>query len=229
MSDEFDPATAHEARDARQAAALAMAWANGKRSHWNLILEMEPSSDARAASIARCAEADAAEVAKWGALARMLRSLETQANTDALEFERNVYENALRGICTAGDGGGFADEYRNAGGGYEGLQAIARKALDVIEARRDKAGVHPFNPDWTVHPGATLADWMEEQGKTVADVALACSLTPVEVRGILSGTAHVSTVKACKLQQGTGVDAQFWLRYERRFREDLAGGKRWTP
>lgn len=75
---EFDPATANTAETAEQARELARAWANGRRSHWNEILDMEPRDsmgpigDARQRSVVNCAEADAAEVAKWAALAQAL-------------------------------------------------------------------------------------------------------------------------------------------------------------
>lgn len=45
----------------------------------------------------------------------------------------------LRAICTAGDGGPYADAYQGAGGGYEGLQAIARAALAETEQRLAQA------------------------------------------------------------------------------------------
>jgi hypothetical protein len=51
-------------------------------------------------------------------------------------FVVNVMENALTAITTAGDGGVFAEEYAAAGGGYEGLQAIADKALALVKERR---------------------------------------------------------------------------------------------
>jgi hypothetical protein len=46
----------------------------------------------------------------------------------------NCLRNGLRAICTAGDGSPFADAYLTAGGGYEGLQAIAGAALDAADA-----------------------------------------------------------------------------------------------
>lgn len=39
------------------------------------------------------------------------------------------YQEALRTIRGPADSGPFIDAYRKAGGGYEGLQAIAREAL----------------------------------------------------------------------------------------------------
>jgi hypothetical protein len=43
----------------------------------------------------------------------------------------NVLANGLRAIIGPGDGSPFATEYRAAGGGYEGLQAIASRALQI--------------------------------------------------------------------------------------------------
>lgn len=45
----------------------------------------------------------------------------------------NCLRHGLRAICTAGDGAPFTDAYRNAGGGYEGLQAIATAALAMAD------------------------------------------------------------------------------------------------
>jgi hypothetical protein len=45
----------------------------------------------------------------------------------------NCLRHGLRAICTAGDGAPFTREYQGAGGGYEGLQAIARAALDKAD------------------------------------------------------------------------------------------------
>ena len=42
-------------------------------------------------------------------------------------------EAALRFISTTNDSGPFVEIYRAAGGGYEGLQAVARRALDSGE------------------------------------------------------------------------------------------------
>ncbi len=43
------------------------------------------------------------------------------------------FEEALDAICGPRDSGPFMDVYRTAGGGYEGLQAIARAALSQLE------------------------------------------------------------------------------------------------
>lgn len=63
----------------------------------------------------------------------------TLAEREQLDNEANatmIAENALRAITTAGDGGAWAEVYQAAGGGYEGLQAIADRARTVIEQIR---------------------------------------------------------------------------------------------
>jgi hypothetical protein len=50
-----------------------------------------------------------------------------------LREEFSVATGALRAICTTNDSGPWIAVYRTAGGGYEGLQAIASAALLMLE------------------------------------------------------------------------------------------------
>lgn len=52
-----------------------------------------------------------------------------RCRTPRLEAERDRLRAALEAIRGPADSGPFIDAYRAAGGGYEGLQAIAREAL----------------------------------------------------------------------------------------------------
>lgn len=85
------------------------------------------------------------------------------------------------------------------------------------------------NRDWTVHPGATLREWREEQGLWPAKLAERCSMDLTRYERLEAGKIRITDVVAAKLQQGTGISAEFWLKYERQFRADLAAGKRWEP
>lgn len=93
---------------------------------------------------------------------------------------------------------------------------------------------HPFDPDWTVHPGATLRDWMEENGFVQGDrllirpLATACSMESEQLQGIVDGKRRIGTVAACKLAAGTGIPARLWLNLERQHRARLAAGKTWV-
>ena len=84
--------------------------------------------------------------------------------------------------------------------------------------------------DWTIHPGATLRDWREENGLSARGMATICGRMPVEMyERIEAGKRKITKVIADALAHGTGIPASFWLNYERRFRADLKAGRKWTP
>lgn len=86
--------------------------------------------------------------------------------------------------------------------------------------------IHPFDPDWCVPPGATLADWMAEHGLDAVSTAKACRrMTPEMFRAILDGKQPITPEIAGALQAGTGLAAKFWLSLERSYREGVAAGK----
>lgn len=83
-----------------------------------------------------------------------------------------------------------------------------------------------FDPDWTIAPGATLEDWMQENKLTVRSTAVACGrMDPERLAGIVDGTVSITEGDAARLQAGTGIPATLWLRLEQRYRQDLARGK----
>jgi HTH-type transcriptional regulator/antitoxin HigA len=83
-----------------------------------------------------------------------------------------------------------------------------------------------FNPDWTIAPGGTLQEWIEENGLTVRSTAVACGrMDPERLQGIIDTTVPVTEDDAARLQAGTGIPATLWLNLERRYRQDLARGK----
>lgn len=86
-----------------------------------------------------------------------------------------------------------------------------------------------FAPDWTVHPGATLREWRDEQGLDPDPAAARCGLNVTDYLAIEEGTVELNPLMALCLETGTGVSADFWLNYEAKFREGLAAGKAWTP
>jgi hypothetical protein len=64
-----------------------------------------------------------------------------------VERRAAIFESALRMISTAGSAGGdpLSDAYLEAGGGYEGLQAIAKRALEIAEI--DRTALHAVPPE----------------------------------------------------------------------------------
>lgn len=87
-----------------------------------------------------------------------------------------------------------------------------------------------FNPDWTVAPGATLADWMREQRVALPVLAWRCGGTEGQaeaeeaIRQVL-GRGTLTPRIAVLLFHGTGISASFWVQYELNYRADLATGR----
>jgi plasmid maintenance system antidote protein VapI len=82
-----------------------------------------------------------------------------------------------------------------------------------------------FNPDWTVAPGDTLAEWMKENGFSRRVFAKASGLDADVLDGLLDGSLMLTAVIADRLQHATGITAKFWIAYEEHYRADLAAGR----
>jgi addiction module HigA family antidote len=85
-----------------------------------------------------------------------------------------------------------------------------------------------FDPTWTVHPGATIADFMEEQGFNVDVFAGKLGISPTGLKEILKGQNPITPQLANMLERETGASADFWVNRERNFREDLKAQKKWV-
>lgn len=83
-----------------------------------------------------------------------------------------------------------------------------------------------FDPDWVVHPGATLADWFNEMRLPFV-VAEQYGISQRTLKRILAGTQPITPKMAQRLCNLTHVGAPFWLALEHNFRVGLAAGKHW--
>jgi HTH-type transcriptional regulator/antitoxin HigA len=86
-------------------------------------------------------------------------------------------------------------------------------------------GKYPFTPDYCVPPGATLAEWLADAGKSPLAFARAQGWSLTFMRLLLTGEAILSPWIASVLADATGIPAAFWLASERGYREGLAAGK----
>lgn len=86
---------------------------------------------------------------------------------------------------------------------------------------------YPFNPDWVVAPGETLAEWFEETGLPHA-LAQRYGISERTLKGVLAGTTKITPTLAQKLCNLTMIGAAFWLALEHNFRVGLAAGKTWS-
>lgn len=88
----------------------------------------------------------------------------------------------------------------------------------------DEGPPYAFDPDWTVAPGATLAETLGELGLSPDQLAERSGLPPVEVQGILGGILPISEDAAGRLERVTGVPAGLWSRLDASYWADLRRG-----
>jgi HTH-type transcriptional regulator/antitoxin HigA len=75
--------------------------------------------------------------------------------------------------------------------------------------------------DWTVAPGETLLELLEEREMSQRDLARRTGLSPKHVNKLLHGLVPLSADVAVRLERVTGVPADFWNRLEAGYRSDL--------
>jgi HTH-type transcriptional regulator/antitoxin HigA len=67
-----------------------------------------------------------------------------------------------------------------------------------------------WSPDWAVHPGAHLAEYLESRGWSQAEFARLAGLSPKLVSTIIGGTNPVTAETALKLEHVLGMKANVW-------------------
>jgi plasmid maintenance system antidote protein VapI len=76
--------------------------------------------------------------------------------------------------------------------------------------------------DWSRPPGRLIKTWADAGDLTDEDVAAACDVPLETYRGVISGSEHITTELAVKLEHGTRTfPANVWLMLERNFRAAL--------
>ncbi|WP_298469286.1 HigA family addiction module antitoxin [uncultured Erythrobacter sp.] len=71
-----------------------------------------------------------------------------------------------------------------------------------------------FSPDWAVHPGEFLEEYIEALGFSQAELARRADLTPKLVNTIIKGTNPVEARTAVMLERVTGLKAYVWTRLQ---------------
>lgn len=82
-----------------------------------------------------------------------------------------------------------------------------------------------FDPDWTIAPGETLREWIEEHGLSARVAAKTAGLDREVFERLLVGDEPLTEDIAVRLTGLTTVPASFWLNFERRYRDDLGRGR----
>ena len=95
-------------------------------------------------------------------------------------------------------------------------------------AADNAATVYPFDPDWVVAPGETLADWFEETHLPHRVAWEVYGIPERTLNGVLRGTTKITPKLAQKLCNLTQIGTPMWLALEHNFRVGLAAGKTWS-
>jgi hypothetical protein len=90
-----------------------------------------------------------------------------------------------------------------------------------------------FSPDWCIAPAATLTDWLEENGVTADELAVACvgaehkDMALRRIQRVLQ-RQPLDDISAEILARGTGASAILWRNLEHNYRAGLAAGLKET-
>lgn len=79
-----------------------------------------------------------------------------------------------------------------------------------------------FSPDWTVEPGETIADLLDEKDMTQTQLAQRLGVSLKHVNQIVKGSASISPALALGLEKVLGPTATFWLNREAQHQATLA-------
>lgn len=86
--------------------------------------------------------------------------------------------------------------------------------------------VFPFDPDWTIAPGATLQEELTARKMTQQDLADDMDRPPQAINEIIKGKKAITYQTALQLEKALGISAEFWMNLETRYRLDLLRGRK---
>jgi HTH-type transcriptional regulator / antitoxin HigA len=79
-----------------------------------------------------------------------------------------------------------------------------------------------WQPDWTVAPGETLLEALQERGMTQSELAQRLGRPLKTVNEIIKGKTAITSETAIQLERALGISARFWSGLERQYRDTLA-------
>jgi HTH-type transcriptional regulator/antitoxin HigA len=79
-----------------------------------------------------------------------------------------------------------------------------------------------WQPDWTVTPGETLLEALQERGMTQSQLAQRLGRPLKTVNEIIKGKAAITSETAIQLERALGISARFWTGLETQYRDTLA-------
>lgn len=85
-----------------------------------------------------------------------------------------------------------------------------------------KAVINQYVPDYAVHPGEVLEEYLDSFGMTQAELAARLGFAKKTVNEIIKGKAPITPDTSLKLERVFSRPAHFWNNLEQQYREDLA-------
>lgn len=79
-----------------------------------------------------------------------------------------------------------------------------------------------FLPDYAVHPGETIAEWLDEQGMTQAELAVRIGMSAKALNQTIRGHAPITPETSLRLEAVTGIPARTWNSLQALHAEDQA-------
>ena len=80
---------------------------------------------------------------------------------------------------------------------------------------------YPWDPDYAVPPGDSLAEWMESHNLDAEAFAISAGMRAQDVAAIIDGTLPINATIAAKLKRVTGIPRATWYGLEYVYREQL--------
>jgi addiction module HigA family antidote len=79
-----------------------------------------------------------------------------------------------------------------------------------------------FEPNWTIHPGAIIEDFMEDYDCSIIDLSTKTGWPEDFVENLLSGEISINKDIAKKLCIVFGMNNDFWLNLQVNYEKDLS-------
>lgn len=77
----------------------------------------------------------------------------------------------------------------------------------------------PFQPDWLIHPGEHLAEYLESWGMSQAELADRTGLHRKTINAIINGSMSITPDTAVLLEPVFGMPARFWINLDAAYHE----------
>lgn len=74
-----------------------------------------------------------------------------------------------------------------------------------------------FRPNWVIHPGASIADALEERGWTQREAALRLGVSKKFINDLIKGRADIQAGTAAGLSRVLGSTESFWLQLQAQY------------